>query len=55
MKLFNILTGIAFILLVICASGLDNPRPFNWIGIAVSILWLGYAGIRRLYGQRTEK
>ena len=55
MKLRNIVTGIAFTLLVICASGLDDPRWFNWIGIAVSIIWLGYAGIRRIYGQRTEK
>ena len=55
MKVFNILTGIAFISLLIFASGLDNPRPFNWIGMAVCSVWLGIAGIRRLYGQRTEK
>ena len=48
MKVFNILTGIAFICLLIFASGLDHATLWNWVGTIVCALWLAVDGVRRL-------
>ena len=48
-KIMEVITAIVFVALLIFASGIDQARIANYIGISVCVAWLGFFAITRRF------